>query len=315
MKVIIRNANDKDTPAIGEPLYFSFPKEETKGGEGAITIEEGAEEGGGEWIEEEIQGEIKFNLLDPSGFKEIIEGDPENPEESPEETPSVPEENLKTIFGYSITLKQIPINPTSPLKESINKPYTFYYDYKGGENFPIYLKINKKTHDQIDNIDSNYDYEVFWKKILDPSILYIYKKDRENYLYYTEKKNKIAFDSTITGATFTKESQILNLTNLDNEENSFVPESSNLEIIGFKNESFLDKQILQTIPLNSEMIFVDDNDTKKYIFSLVAEEEKEFPLDFFIKNISVNNEEIPPSGGDGTEEIPPSGGDGTEEGV
>ena len=69
-------------------------------------------------------------------------------------------------------------------------------------------------------------------------------------------------------------------------------------------KSFLDKQILQTIPLNSEMIFVDDNDTKKYIFSLVAEEEKEFPLDFFIKNIGVNNEGTPPSGG----------GSGTEEG-
>ena len=26
MKVIIKNANDKDTPAIGEPLYFLFPK-------------------------------------------------------------------------------------------------------------------------------------------------------------------------------------------------------------------------------------------------------------------------------------------------
>ena len=163
MKVIIKNANDKDTPAIGEPLYFLFPEEGTEGGE-----EGGAEEGGGEWIEEEIQGEIKFNLSDPSGFKEIIEGDPENPEGSPEETPSIPEENLETIFGYSITLKEIPTNPTSPLEESINKSCTFYYDYKGGENFPIYLKINKKTHDQIDSIDSNYNYEIFWKKILDP---------------------------------------------------------------------------------------------------------------------------------------------------
>ena len=93
MKVIIKNANDKDTPAIGEPLYFLFP--------------EGGVEGGGEGkgTEEEIEGEIKFNLSDPSGFKEIVEEDPENPEESPEETPSIPEENPETIFGYSITLK------------------------------------------------------------------------------------------------------------------------------------------------------------------------------------------------------------------
>ncbi len=308
MKVVIKNANDKDTPVIGEPLYFLFPEERPEeGGEG-----EGAEEGGGgEWTEEEVEGEIKFNLSDPSGFKEIIE---EDPEKNPEETPSIPEENPETIFGYSITLKEIPTNPTSPLEESINKSCTFYYDYKGGENFPIYLKINKKTHDQIDSIDSNYNYEIFWKKILDPSILYIYKKDQKNYLYYTEKKNKIAFDSTITGATFTKESQILNLTNLDNEENFFVPELNNLEIIGFEKENSLNEKILQTIPLNSKMIF--SNDTEKYIFSLVAEEKEKIPLDFFIKNIDITNGENPPSGGggDGTEEGG-TGGDGTEEGV
>ena len=124
-----------------------------------------------------------------------------------------------------------------------------------------------------------------------------------------DRKNKIAFDSTITGATFTKESQILNLTNLDNEENSFIPESNNLEIIGFKKENYLNEKILQTIPLNSEMIFA--NDTERYIFSLVAEEKEKFPLDFFINNISFNNEEIPPSGG----EEGGTGGDIIEEGT
>ena len=57
------------------------------------------------------------------------------------------------------------------------------------------------------------------------------------------------------------------------------------------------------------MIFA--NDTERYIFSLVAEEKEKFPLDFFINNISFNNEEIPPSGG----EEGGTGGDIIEEGT
>lgn len=235
------------------------------------------------------ESKIEFNLLNPFSDSEI-------------EIPS------ETIFGYTIVLNQLQIEFSSlpgelPNQQLVEKSCTFNYgDHKGEKNFPIYLKIKRDFYDQIERINGNYDYIVTWKKILKPTVKYTYKKDQENFIYYIEKKEKILFDSTVTEAKFLKEAQILDLTNLDDEKNFFIPGSSNLEIIGFKNESFLDKQILQTIPLNSEMIFVEDNDIKKYVFSLVAEEETEFPLDFFIKNISVNNEEIPPSGGDGTEE-------------
>lgn len=260
----------------------------------------GGENAGGEGVIEESK--IEFNLLNPFSDSEI-------------EIPS------ETIFGYTIALNQLQIEFSSlpgesPVQQLVEKSCTFNYgDHKGEENFPVYLKIKKDFYDQIERINSNYDYIVTWKKILKPTVKYAYKKDQENFIYYTEKREKILFDSTVTEAKFLKEAQILDLTNLDDEKNFFIPGSSDLEIIGFKNESFLDKQILQTIPLNSEMIFTDDNDTKKYAFSLVAEEEKEFPLDFFIKNISVNNEEIPPSGEGGGTEEGGTGGDGTEEGV
>lgn len=285
MKVVIVDADNSNIKKELNFLWTGFEGEDV--GEGGV-------------IEE---GKIEFNLLNP-----FLDSETETPSE--------------TIFGYTITLNQLQIDTSfppdePPVKQLIEKSCTFNYeDHNKEENFPIYLKIKKNFYDQIEEINNNYEYIVTWKKILKPTVKYTYKKDKENFIYYVEKKEKILFDSTITKATFVKETQILNLTNLDDEKNFFIPESSNLEIIGFKNESFLDKQILQTIPLNSEMIFTDDNDTKKYVFSLVAEEEKEFPLDFFIKNIDVANNENPPSGGggDGTEEGG-TGGDGTEEGV
>ena len=290
MKVVIVDADNSNIKKELNFLWTGFEGEDV--GEGGV-------------IEE---GKIEFNLLNP-----FLDSETETPSEA--ETPS------ETIFGYTITLNQLQIETSfppgePPNKQLVEKSCTFNYgDHNKEENFPIYLKIKKGFYDQIEEINNNYEYIVTWKKILKPTVEYIYKKDKENFIYYIEKKEKILFDSTITEATFAKETQTLNLTNLDNEENFFVPGSNNLEIIGFKNESFLDKQILQTIPLNSEMIFTDDNDTKKYVFSLVAEEEKEFPLDFFIKNIDANNEEIPPSGeGGGTEEGGTEGG-GTEEGV
>ena len=285
MKVVIVDADNSNIKKELNFLWTGFEGEDV--GEGGV-------------IEE---GKIEFNLLNPFSDSEI-----EIPSEA--ETPS------ETIFGYTITLNQLQLDISyppdePPNKQLVEKSCTFNYeDHNREKNFPIYLKIKKNFYDQIEEINNNYEYIVTWKKILKPTVEYIYKKDKENFIYYIEKKEKILFDSTITEAKFLKEAQTLNLTNLDNEENFFVPGLSNLEIIGFKNESFLDKQILQTIPLNSEKIFIDDSDTNKYVFSLVAEEEKEFPLDFFIKNISVNNEEIPPSGEEGgTEE------GGTEEGI
>lgn len=279
MKVIIVDADNSNRKKELNFLWTGS-EEENAGEEGVIE-----------------ESKIEFNLLNPFSDSEI-------------EVPS------ETVFGYTIVLNQLQIEFSSlpgesSIQQLVEKSCTFNYgDHKEEENFPIYLKIKKDFYDQIEQINSNYDYIVTWKKILKPTVKYTYKKNQENFIYYTEKREKILFDSTITKAKFLKEAQTLNLINLDDEGNFFIPESSNLEIIGFKNESFLDKQILQTIPLNSEIIFINDNDTERYVFSLVVEEEKDFPLDFFIKNINANNEEIPPSGGEGgTEE------DRTEEGT
>lgn len=238
-------------------------------------------------LEEKGKYQAKFNLLNPFSS--------ENSSDS------------KTVFGYSLILNQLSIfsSPEDFNQQLIEKSCIFYYDCDGkGEEFPVILEIEKEFYDQINQIKSDYEYEVTWKKNPEsPSIEYIYKEDKEKFIYYTKREKKVKFDSTIVQKIFTKETQILDLTNLDNEENFFIPGLSNFEIIGFKNESFSNKETLQIIPLNSEMIFIDDNDTKRYVFSLVIEKKENFPLDFFIKNIDINNEGTPPSGGgSGTEE-------------
>lgn len=249
-------------------------------------------------LEEKGRYQAKFNLLNPFSS--------ENSSDS------------KTVFGYSLILNQLSIfsSPEDSNQQLIEKSCTFYYDCdEKGEEFPIILEIEKEFYDQIDQIKSDYEYEVTWKKNPEsPSIEYIYKEDKEKFIYYTKREKKVRFDSTIAQKIFTKETQILDLTNLDNEENFFIPGLSNFEIIGFKNESFSNKETLQTIPLNSEMIFIDDNDTKRYVFSLVIEKKESFPLDFFIKNIGINNEGTPPSGGGNGTEEGGTGGNGAEEG-
>lgn len=232
--------------------------------------------------EEQEKRSIDFNLLNPPFI---------NPGSFSEQA-----------FGYSITLNQLSVSPTGLL---IEKPCTFYYDCEKEDNFSISLQIDNDLYNQIIQIEQNslpYEYEVSWKKITKPLVEYIYWKNQEKYVYYDERKKEIRFDYEIFEKKFIKEGvSVLNLKKLDDEENSLIINLDSFEVIGFKNESLSD-DFIQIIPLNSKIIF---NDTRKCTFSLVTEEKKDFPLDFFIKNIGINNEGTPPSGG----------GSGTEEGV
>lgn len=241
--------------------------------------------------EEQEKHSVDFNLLNPPFI---------NPESSSEQA-----------FGYTITLNQLSVSPTGLLVE---KPCTFYYDCEKENDFSIFLQIDNDLYNQIIQIEqssSPYEYEVSWRKITKPLVEYIYWKDQEKFVYYDERKKEINFDREIIKKKFTKEGiSVLNLKKLDDEENSFTVDLDSFEVIGFKNENLLNDSI-QIIPLNSKIIF---NDTRKYVFSLLIEKKEDFPLDFFIKNIGVNNEGTPPSGGGSGTEEGGTGGSGTEEG-
>ena len=237
--------------------------------------------------EEQEKRSIDFNLLNPPFI---------NPESSSEQA-----------FGYSITLNQLSVSPTGLL---IEKPCTFYYDCEKEDNFSISLQIDNDLYNQIIQIEQSslpYEYEVSWRKITKPLVEYIYWKNQEKFIYYDERKKEISFNDEIIKKNFTKEGvSVLNLKKLDDEENSLTVDLDSFEVTGFKNESLSD-DFIQIIPLNSKIIF---NDTRKHTFSLVTEEKKDFPLDFFIKNIGINNEGTPPSG-----EEDETGGDVIEEGT
>lgn len=205
--------------------------------------------------------------------------------------------NFNLVSGYSLTLGQLSVFDASsspeesPKLEIKSESCTFYYDCEGEQPFEISLEIDKATYEQIERINSNYKYEVSWKKFFKPSVKYIYQKDSENcFIYYVERKKKVTFNSDeIVKATFSKEkNQTLNLTTLGDKENFFDVRSSGFEPIGFKNENLEEGEgeFLQIIPLGSQRIFNNDKD---YTFSLLVEKEEEFPLDFFINNSNTSN--------------------------
>jgi hypothetical protein len=228
---------------------------------------------------ETAESEIGFNLLNP-----FVVGESSGEGESSES------ENLSAAFGYSLTLKQLKVSsslPDGPLQLT-EKSCTFYYDCGNVESFPIFLKIDKKTYDNIEQVNSDYVYEVSWKKFVKSSVKYTY----QDFIYYAERKKKIDFDLT----TFAKEVRTLDLTELANTEN-FFNAGSDLEIIGFENKN-LSGGAFQVIPLGSSMFF-DDKDEKNYTFSFLAEgKEEKFPLDFFINKSNIGNGITSPSGGE-----------------
>lgn len=204
-----------------------------------------------------------------------------------------PGNNFDLISGYSLTLEQLSVLSSSPEEPPTIKsePCTFYYDCEGEQSFKFSLEIDKANFEQIETINSNYRYEVNWKKFFKPSVKYTYQEDSGNrFVYYVERKKKIVFNSDeIVEVTFAKEkSQTLNLMTLGNKENFFDVRSSGFELIGLKNENFEEgkEEFLQIIPLGSQRIVNNDKD---YTFSLLVEKEEEFPLDFFINNSNIGN--------------------------
>lgn len=263
---------DADNPERTATLNFSLVEEEVEGEEPGGEDPDGEEADGEEVIK---SYKASFNLLDPF-------------EEGPKP------ENSPKVFWYSLTLKQLSISSSpgdsssSTIKEG--ESCIFYYNC---EDKDISLKISESFYQEIEKIEQGREYQVLLKEFFKPWVKYTYQEEQDSFAYYTEGKKKIIFDSA---ATFAKEMQELDLETLGAEENFFKVESRDFDIVGFNNENLKEGE-LQIIPSGSSMFF-DDN--KNYTFSLLVEKKEDFPLDFFIKNNSVDNS------GDNSNVIPPS---------